>query len=117
MFSFWDYMRHRWEKDGGLRIDFILLSADLARRVTAAGVDREERTRVLPGAAQEVRELGRDPGGVDVPLPEERADAGARLLEVESPLREAPVAPVLAASTTAMAADRATRRTPAPNRT
>jgi exodeoxyribonuclease-3 len=43
MYSFWDYMRHRWEKDGGLRIDFILLTADLARRLAAAGVDRTER--------------------------------------------------------------------------
>jgi exodeoxyribonuclease III len=43
MYSFWDYMRHRWEKDGGLRIDFILLTADLAKRLTAAGVDRAER--------------------------------------------------------------------------
>jgi exodeoxyribonuclease III len=43
MYSFWDYMRHRWEKDGGLRIDFILLSPDLARRLKDAGVDRAER--------------------------------------------------------------------------
>jgi exodeoxyribonuclease III len=43
MYSFWDYMRHRWEKDGGLRIDFILLSPQLAKRLTDAGVDREVR--------------------------------------------------------------------------
>jgi exodeoxyribonuclease-3 len=43
MHSFWDYMRHRWEKDGGLRIDFILLSPDLAKRLVSAGVDRAER--------------------------------------------------------------------------
>jgi exodeoxyribonuclease III len=43
MFSFWDYMRHRWEKDGGLRLDFILLTSDLAERLGAAGVDREQR--------------------------------------------------------------------------
>jgi exodeoxyribonuclease-3 len=43
MYSFWDYMRRRWEKDGGLRIDFILLTPDLARRLKAAGVDRAER--------------------------------------------------------------------------
>src|SRR6267154_1366769 len=45
MYSFWDYMRHRFEKDGGLRIDFILLSPDLARRLGSAGVDRAERAR------------------------------------------------------------------------
>jgi exodeoxyribonuclease III len=43
MFSFWDYMRRRWEKNGGLRLDFILLTPDLAKRLQAAGVDREER--------------------------------------------------------------------------
>ena len=43
MYSFWDYKRKRWEKDGGLRIDFILLSPDLAERLVSAGVDREER--------------------------------------------------------------------------
>ena len=43
MYSFWDYMRKRWERDGGLRIDFILLSPDLARRLQDAGVDREVR--------------------------------------------------------------------------
>src|SRR5204863_3310019 len=32
-----------WEKDGGLRIDFILLSPDLAKRLKDAGVDRAER--------------------------------------------------------------------------
>jgi exodeoxyribonuclease III len=43
MYSFWDYMWYRWEKDGGLRIDFILLSRDLAKRLASAGVDRTER--------------------------------------------------------------------------
>ena len=43
MYSYWSYMRHRWEKDGGLRIDFILLSPDLADRLVSAGVDREVR--------------------------------------------------------------------------
>jgi exodeoxyribonuclease-3 len=43
MYSFWDYMRHRWEKDGGLRIDLILLSPELAKRLVASGVDREQR--------------------------------------------------------------------------
>jgi exodeoxyribonuclease-3 len=43
MYSFWDYMRHRWEKDGGLRIDFVLLSPELAKCLVASGVDREQR--------------------------------------------------------------------------
>jgi exodeoxyribonuclease-3 len=27
MYTFWDYMRKRWERDGGLRLDHILLSS------------------------------------------------------------------------------------------
>ncbi len=43
MFSFWDYMRNRWPRDAGLRIDFLLLSPVLARRLDQAGVDRAIR--------------------------------------------------------------------------
>src|SRR5262249_40895633 len=43
MYTFWDYMRNRWERDGGLRLDHILLSPALASRLKAAGVDREVR--------------------------------------------------------------------------
>jgi exodeoxyribonuclease-3 len=45
MYSFWDYMRNRWQRDAGLRLDFILVSSDLARRLVAAGVDRSVRGR------------------------------------------------------------------------
>lgn len=40
-FTFWDYRRKRWERNAGLRIDHILLSA--AVRLQGAGVDRDER--------------------------------------------------------------------------
>lgn len=43
LFTFWDYRRKRWERDAGLRIDHILVSASL--QVVDAGVDREERGR------------------------------------------------------------------------
>src|SRR5215470_12117460 len=43
MYTYWDYMRNRWERDGGLRIDLLLLSAQSARRLKDAGVDREVR--------------------------------------------------------------------------
>jgi exodeoxyribonuclease-3 len=43
MYTFWDYMRNRWPKDKGLRLDHILLSADLAARLADAGVDRAMR--------------------------------------------------------------------------
>src|SRR5690606_28249277 len=43
VFTFWDYMRKRWERNAGLRLDHVLLSKKLARRLTDAGVDREVR--------------------------------------------------------------------------
>ena len=43
MYTFWDYMRNRWPRDAGLRIDHLLLSAKAARRLVDAGVDRAVR--------------------------------------------------------------------------
>ncbi|MCC8964605.1 exodeoxyribonuclease III [Bradyrhizobium sp. Pear76] len=43
MFTFWDYMRNRWPRDAGLRLDHLLLSPDLAARLAEAGVDRDIR--------------------------------------------------------------------------
>ncbi|MES2032568.1 MAG: exodeoxyribonuclease III [Pseudomonadota bacterium] len=43
MYSFWDYKRDRWARDAGLRIDALLISEDLAWRLTHAGVDRAVR--------------------------------------------------------------------------
>jgi len=40
MFTFWDYMRERWPRDAGLRLDHLMLSPDLAARMVDAGVDR-----------------------------------------------------------------------------
>ena len=45
VYTFWDYMRQRWERNAGLRLDHLLLSKKLVRRLTAAGVDREVRGR------------------------------------------------------------------------
>jgi len=49
MYTFWDYMRNRWPRDAGLRIDHLLLSPAIAARLVDAGVDREVRGR--PGAS------------------------------------------------------------------
>ena len=49
MYTFWDYMRNRWERDGGLRLDQILLSSTLTERLQTAGVDRQ--TRGMEGAS------------------------------------------------------------------
>ena len=43
MFTFWDYKRNRWPRDAGLRLDHILLSKTLARRLKGAGIDRDVR--------------------------------------------------------------------------
>jgi exodeoxyribonuclease-3 len=39
IYTFWDYLRQAWQRNAGLRIDHLLVSPDLARRVTGAGVD------------------------------------------------------------------------------
>lgn len=43
IYTFWDYLRRAWDRDAGLRIDHILLNPTLARRLIAAGVDRDMR--------------------------------------------------------------------------
>jgi exodeoxyribonuclease III len=43
MYTFWHYLRHRWERDAGLRLDHLLVSPSLSNRLVAAGVDREVR--------------------------------------------------------------------------
>ncbi|KQP18021.1 exodeoxyribonuclease III [Pseudorhodoferax sp. Leaf267] len=43
IYTFWSYMRNRWPRDAGLRIDHLLLSPSLKPRLTGAGVDRELR--------------------------------------------------------------------------
>src|SRR6266487_3358355 len=43
MYTFWDYMRNRWPRDAGLRIDHLLLSPKAAERLVDAGVDRDVR--------------------------------------------------------------------------
>ena len=43
MYTFWDYMRNRWHRDAGLRIDHLLLNPKAASRLVEAGVDREVR--------------------------------------------------------------------------
>jgi exodeoxyribonuclease-3 len=43
MYTFWHYMRNRWSRDAGLRLDHLLLSPSLASRLSSAGVDRDMR--------------------------------------------------------------------------
>lgn len=43
VYTFWDYMRNRWPRNAGLRLDHLLLSGELAGALKAAGVDRDVR--------------------------------------------------------------------------
>jgi exodeoxyribonuclease-3 len=43
VYTYWSYLRNRWPRDAGLRIDHLLLSEDVAARLKSAGVDREVR--------------------------------------------------------------------------
>jgi len=49
IFTFWDYFRQHWQRDAGLRIDHLLLNAELAPRLRDANVDRW--VRALPGTS------------------------------------------------------------------
>jgi exodeoxyribonuclease-3 len=40
IYTFWDYFRQHWQRDAGLRIDHLLLNAEVAPRLVDAGVDR-----------------------------------------------------------------------------
>ena len=45
VYTFWDYFSQHWQKNSGLRIDHLLLNAELAPRLRGAGVDRWVRDR------------------------------------------------------------------------
>jgi exodeoxyribonuclease III len=40
IYTFWDYFRNHWQRNSGLRIDHLLLSGGLQRRLVDANVDR-----------------------------------------------------------------------------
>ena len=43
IYTFWDYFRNSYERNSGMRIDHFLLTPDLDKRLTSAGVDRNVR--------------------------------------------------------------------------
>ncbi|MEP7207458.1 MAG: exodeoxyribonuclease III [Casimicrobiaceae bacterium] len=45
IYTYWDYMRKRWERDAGLRIDHLLLNPPMAKRLVDTGVDKAVRGR------------------------------------------------------------------------
>jgi exodeoxyribonuclease-3 len=48
-YTFWSYLRNRWPRDAGMRIDHLLMSPAVAVRMREAGVDRA--VRGLEGAS------------------------------------------------------------------
>jgi exodeoxyribonuclease-3 len=45
IYTYWDYWRNRWPRNAGLRIDHLLLNAELSPLLVDANVDREVRGR------------------------------------------------------------------------
>ena len=43
IYTFWDYLRHAFDRDAGLRLDHLLLSPSIRHRLAAGGVDRDVR--------------------------------------------------------------------------
>jgi len=48
IYTFWDYLRRRFDRNAGLRIDHLLLSPDLGPRLRQADVDRFARAGERP---------------------------------------------------------------------
>jgi exodeoxyribonuclease III len=44
-YTFWDYLRHAYERDAGLRLDHFLLNKHIAGRLKSAEVDKKVRGR------------------------------------------------------------------------
>jgi exodeoxyribonuclease-3 len=45
LYTFWDYRRNRWERDGGMRLDHLLVAPELVPSIADAGIDRAVRGR------------------------------------------------------------------------
>jgi exodeoxyribonuclease III len=64
VFTYWDYRAGMFHKDLGMRIDLVLASDPVARRVRAAWVDRQARKGALPSDhAPVIIDLDRAPDG------------------------------------------------------
>ncbi|SFK88943.1 exodeoxyribonuclease III [Methylocapsa palsarum] len=61
LWTFWGYLRHRWPNDKGMRLDHMLLTPSLARRLSSAGVSRN--VRGMGGASDHA------PAWIEIALP------------------------------------------------
>ena len=48
VYTFWDYQAGAWQKDNGVRIDYLLLSPTAADRLIKCEVDRTPRAKEKP---------------------------------------------------------------------
>ena len=48
IYTFWDYQAGAWQKNNGIRIDFLMLSPEAADRLVEAGIDRHVRAWEKP---------------------------------------------------------------------
>jgi len=79
IYTYWSYLRNRWPRDAGLRIDHLLLSGQAAKRLVAAGVDRAVR--------------GKDGASDHAPVWVELRDGAAKTRSAPTRLRRASASP------------------------
>jgi exodeoxyribonuclease III len=46
LYTFWGYMRKRWPRNAGLRLDHLLVSPSLADKITGTGIDKSVRGEI-----------------------------------------------------------------------
>jgi exodeoxyribonuclease-3 len=90
MYTYWDYMRNRWPRDAGLRLDHLLLSPSLAKQLENAGVDRAIRGK--PGASDHapawvVLRDGKRPAASRAPRATTKKKPASRLRKADAPSR------------------------------
>jgi exodeoxyribonuclease-3 len=82
-YTYWSYLRNRWPRDAGLRIDHLLLSGQAAKRLVGAGVDRDIRAEANASDHApvwiELRDNGGRPDHVRAPLRPPKSNPDRRL--------------------------------------
>lgn len=100
IYTFWDYFRQHWQTNSGLRIDHLLLNAELAPRMADAGVDKWVRG--------EERASDHAPAWIELDLGEAAPakKAARKTAAKKAPARKAPAKKAAARKTAAPAAKR-----------
>lgn len=105
IYTFWDYFRQHWQTNSGLRIDHLLLNAELAPRLVDAGVDKWVRG--------EARASDHAPAWIELDLGEGAAKKAAakKTPAKKAPAKTTPAKTTPAKTTKASAAKRRAPRT------